>query len=88
MSLADRHCRQDIEWIGRQFKLFRLAGTIGNCRPKPYGNVGSLESSLIVKYKVQGMRSWKLMASLPYDAPIARLSLRYPASCSVADWVR
>ena len=32
-----------------RFKLFRLGGKIGSCRPKPYGIVGSLESSLIVK---------------------------------------
>ena len=44
-----RHCRQDIERIGRQVQVVQAGGTIGSCRPKPYGIVGSLESSSIVK---------------------------------------
>ena len=34
--------------LGGRFKSFRFGGTIGNCRPKPYGIVGSFESSSIV----------------------------------------
>ena len=36
-----------LKGFGR-FKSFRLGGTIGNCRPKPYAIVGSFESSSIV----------------------------------------
>ena len=35
--------------LGGRFKSFRLGESIGSCRPKLYGIVGSLESSLIVK---------------------------------------
>ena len=34
--------------LGGRFKSFRLVRTIGNCRPKQYGIVGSFESSSIV----------------------------------------
>ena len=44
-----RHCRQDIEKIGWQVQVVQAWGTIGSCCPKPYGIVGSLESSLVVK---------------------------------------
>ena len=37
-----------LKGLGGKFKSFRLGGTIGNCRPKPYGSVGSFESSLMV----------------------------------------
>ena len=38
-----------LKGFGGKFKSFRLGGTIGSCRPNPYGIVGSLESSSIVK---------------------------------------
>ena len=38
-----------LKGLGGRFKSFRLGGTIGSCRLKPYGIVGSLDSSLIVK---------------------------------------
>ena len=34
--------------LGGMSKSFRLGGTIGSCRPNPYGIVGSLESSSMV----------------------------------------
>ena len=37
-----------LKGLGGRFKSFRLGGTIGSCRPKPYGMVGSWESSSIV----------------------------------------
>ena len=37
-----------LKGLGGRFKSFRLGGTIGSCRPKPYGMVSSLESSSIV----------------------------------------
>ena len=38
-----------LKGLGGRFKSFKLGGTIGSCRPNPYGIVGSLESSLIMK---------------------------------------
>ena len=43
-----------IKGLGGRFKSFRLGGTIGSCRPNPYGMVGSLESSSIVKIRGSG----------------------------------
>ena len=40
--------------LGGRFKSFRLGGTIGSCRPNPYGIVGSLESSSNVKIRGSG----------------------------------
>ena len=43
--------------LGGWFKSFRLGGTIASCRPNPsnpYGIVGSLESSSIVKIRGSG----------------------------------
>ena len=37
-----------LKGLGGRSKSFRLGGTIGNCRPKPYGIVGSFESPSIV----------------------------------------
>ena len=37
-----------LKGLGGRFKSFRLGGTIGSCRPNPYGIVGSFESSSIV----------------------------------------
>ena len=38
-----------LKGLGGRFKSFKLGGMRGSCRQKPYGIVGSLESSLIVK---------------------------------------
>ena len=38
-----------LKGLGGRFKSFRLGGTVGGCRPNPYGIVGSLESSSIVR---------------------------------------
>ena len=38
-----------LKGLGGRFKSFKLGGTTGSCRPNPYGMVGSLESSTIVK---------------------------------------
>ena len=43
-----------LKGLGGRFKSFRLGGTIGSCRPNPYGIVGSLESSSIVKVRGSG----------------------------------
>ena len=43
-----------LKGLGGRFKSFRLGGTIGSCRPNPYGIVGSLESSSIVKIRGSG----------------------------------
>ena len=40
-----------LKGLGGKFKSFRLKGTIGSCRPNPYG---SLESSSIVKTRASG----------------------------------
>ena len=40
-----------LKGLGGRFKSFRLGGTIGSCRPNPYGIVGSLELSSIVKIR-------------------------------------
>ena len=40
--------------LGGRFRSFKLGGTIGSCRPNPCGNVGSSESSLMVKIKGAG----------------------------------
>ena len=40
-----------LKGLGGRFKSFRMGGTIGNCCPKPYGIVGSFESSSIVKIR-------------------------------------
>ena len=37
--------------LGGRFKSVRLGGTIGSCRPSPYGIVGSLELSSIVEIR-------------------------------------
>ena len=38
-----------LKGLGGRFKSFKLGGLVGSCRPNPYGIVGSLESSLIVR---------------------------------------
>ena len=43
-----------LKGLGGRFKSFRLGGTIGSCRPNPYGMVGSLELSSIVKIRGSG----------------------------------
>ena len=43
-----------LKGLGGRFKSFRLGGTIRSCRPNPYGIVGSLELSSIVKICVSG----------------------------------
>ena len=43
-----------LKGLGGRFKSFRLGGRIGSCRPNPYGMVGSLESSSIVKIRGSG----------------------------------
>ena len=43
-----------LKGLDGRFKSFRLGGTIGSCRPNPYGMVGSLESSSIVKIRGSG----------------------------------
>ena len=35
--------------LGGSLRSFKLGGTIGTCRPNPYGFVGSFELSWIVK---------------------------------------
>ena len=44
-----RHCCRMLKGLGGRFRSFKFGGTIGSCRPNPYGIVRSLESSLIVK---------------------------------------
>ena len=43
-----------LKGLGGRFKSFKLGGTIGSCRPNPYGIVGSLELSSIVKIRGSG----------------------------------
>ena len=43
-----------LKGLGGRFKSFRLGGTIGSCRPNPYGIVGSMESSSIVTIRGSG----------------------------------
>ena len=43
-----------LQGLGGRFKSVRLEGIIGSCRPNPYGMVGSLESSSIVKIRGSG----------------------------------
>ena len=43
-----------VRGLGGSFKSFRLGGTIGSCRPNPYGIVGSFESSSMVKIRGSG----------------------------------
>ena len=40
-----------LKGLGGRFKSFKLGGTIGSCRPNPYGIVGSFELSSIVKIR-------------------------------------
>ena len=37
-----------LKGLGGKFKSFGLGGTIGSCRPNPYGIFGSIESESIV----------------------------------------
>ena len=71
-----------------RFKSFRLGGTIGSCRPNPYGIAGSFESSSMVK--IWGSRDTiddtdAIRAFVPCDAPIARLNYGCSASCVFVD---
>ena len=43
-----------LKGLGGRFKSFRLGGIIGSCHPNPYGMVGSLELSSIVKIRGSG----------------------------------
>ena len=71
--------------LGGKLRSFRLGGTIGSCRPNPYGIVGSLESSLSVTICGSGMQSRKLRASLLYESLIVLSSSEYSGSCVVLD---
>ena len=63
--------------FGVRLRSFRLNGTIGCCTPKPYWNVGSLESSSRMKISGLVIQLSKLLASLLCGSPKTASDVEY-----------